>query len=62
MQYGIIVLEGMSQFDETGFAMGLITTAEVVTRADMHEKALSHQLGNQERFTPGTEEAPMKMW
>jgi hypothetical protein len=34
MQHGI-VHEGIYNFDETGFAMGLVATAKVVTRAKM---------------------------
>lgn len=39
MQYGI-ALEDIYNFDETGFAMGLVATARVVTRADYYGKAL----------------------
>ena len=30
-----IALEDINNFDETGYAMGLIATAKVVTRAEM---------------------------
>jgi hypothetical protein len=35
MQYGIAT-EDIYNFDETGFAMGLVATTQVVTRADMY--------------------------
>lgn len=37
MQYGISY-EDIYNFDETGFAMGLIATTKVVTRANMPRK------------------------
>ena len=38
-------------FDETGFAMGLVATAQVVTRADYYGKASFVQPGNREWVT-----------
>ena len=40
--------EDIYNFDETGFAMGLIATAKVVTRADYHGQRAILQPGNQE--------------
>ncbi|BDD61273.1 hypothetical protein MAP00_009287 [Monascus purpureus] len=50
MQHGI-VQEDIYNFDETGFAMGLVATAEVVTRAEMVGKPFLVQPGNQEWVT-----------
>lgn len=50
MQYGI-VFEDIYNFDETGFAMGLIVTAKVVTRADIYGKRQLVQPGNREWVT-----------
>lgn len=50
MQHGI-VQEDIYNFDETDFAMGLVTTAQVVTRADYYGKALLIQPGNREWVT-----------
>lgn len=45
MQYGI-AYEDVYNFDETGYAMGLIATAKVVTRADMYGRRQVIQPGN----------------
>ncbi|KAI9045201.1 Pogo transposable element [Aspergillus affinis] len=50
MQHGI-VQEDIYNFDETGFAMGLVATAQVVTRADYYGKASLVQPGNREWVT-----------
>jgi hypothetical protein len=50
MQHGI-ALEDIYSFDETGFAMGLVATARVITRADYYGKARLVQPGNQECVT-----------
>jgi hypothetical protein len=50
MQYGIAT-EDIYNFDETGFAMGLVATTQVVTRADMYQKGLFVQPGNREWVT-----------
>jgi len=50
MQYGI-AYEDIYNFDETGFAMGLIATAKVVTRADMYGRRQVIQPGNREWVT-----------
>jgi hypothetical protein len=50
MQYGISH-EDIYNFDETGFAMGLIATTKVVTRANMPGKPHLIQPGNRERVT-----------
>jgi len=47
MQHGI-AFEDIYNFDETGFAMGLIATVKVVTRAEMTGKPFLIQLGNRE--------------
>ncbi|RJE17288.1 Pogo transposable element [Aspergillus sclerotialis] len=47
MQYRIAI-EDIYNFDETGFAIGLVATARVVTRADYYGKASFIQLGNRE--------------
>jgi hypothetical protein len=47
MQHGI-AMEDIYNFDETGFAMGLVATAQVVTRADYYGKGSLIQPGNQE--------------
>lgn len=49
-KYGIQE-EDLYNFDETGFMMGMITAAMVVTRADRRGKAKSVQPGNQEWAT-----------
>jgi hypothetical protein len=50
MQYGISH-EDIYNFDETGFAMGLIATTKVVTRANMPGKPHLIQPGNREWTT-----------
>ncbi|ODM21664.1 hypothetical protein SI65_02508 [Aspergillus cristatus] len=50
MQHGI-ALEDIYNFDETGYAMGLIATAKVVTRAEMTGRPFLVQPGNRERVT-----------
>jgi hypothetical protein len=50
MQYGISH-EDIYNFDETGFAMGLIATTKVVTRANMPGKPHLIQPGNREWVT-----------
>jgi hypothetical protein len=50
MQHGI-AQEDIYNFDETGFAMGLVATARVVTRADYYGKASLVQPGNREWVT-----------
>ena len=50
MQHGI-ALEDIYNFDETGYAMGLVATAKVVTRADMVGKPFLIQPGNREWVT-----------
>ena len=50
MQHGI-ALEDIYNFDETGFAMGLVATAKVVTRAEMTGKPFLVQPGNREWVT-----------
>ncbi|ODM17100.1 hypothetical protein SI65_07499 [Aspergillus cristatus] len=50
MQHGI-VYEDVYNFDETGYAMGLIATAKVVTRADMYGRRQVIQPGNREWVT-----------
>jgi hypothetical protein len=50
MQHGI-ALEDIYNFDETGFAMGLVATARVITRADYYGKARLVQPGNREWVT-----------
>ena len=50
MQHGI-AYEDIYNFDETGFAMGLIATAKVVTRAEMTGRPFLVQPGNQEWVT-----------
>ena len=47
MQYGIAD-EDIYNFDETGFAMGLVATAKVVTRAEMVGRPFLVQPGNRE--------------
>lgn len=48
-QYGILS-EDIYNFDETGFAMGLVSTAKVVTRADYGRRSVI-QPGNREWVT-----------
>ena len=50
MQHGI-ALEDFHNFDETGYAMGLMATAKVVTRAEMTGQAFLVQPGNREWVT-----------
>jgi hypothetical protein len=50
MQHGIAP-EDMYNFDETGFAMGLVATAKVVTRAEMLGRPFLIQPGNREWVT-----------
>ena len=50
MQHGI-PYEDIYNFDETGYAMGLIATAKVVTRADMYGRRQVIQPGNREWVT-----------
>ena len=50
MQHGIAI-EDIYNFDETGFAMGLVATTQVVTRADYYGKAPLIQPGNREWVT-----------
>ncbi|ODM16858.1 hypothetical protein SI65_07823 [Aspergillus cristatus] len=50
MQYGI-AFEDIYNFDETGYAMGLIATAKVVTRAEMTGRPFLVQPGNREWVT-----------
>jgi hypothetical protein len=50
MQHGI-ALEDIYNFDETGFAMGLVATAKVVTRAEMLGRPFLVQPGNREWVT-----------
>jgi len=50
MQYGI-AYEDIYNFDETGFAMGLIATARVVTRAETVNRSALLQPGNREWVT-----------
>lgn len=50
MEYGIIE-EDIFNFNEIGFAMGLITTAKVVTRSSMPGKPHLIQPGNREWVT-----------
>jgi hypothetical protein len=50
IQYGILS-EDIYNFDETGFAMGLIATAKVVTRAEYYGRRSLLQPGNREWVT-----------
>ena len=50
MQHGI-ALDDIYNFDETEYAMGLIATAKVVTRAEMIGKPLLIQPGHREWVT-----------
>jgi hypothetical protein len=50
MQYRIAD-EDIYNFDETGFAMGLVATAKVVTRAEMISRPFLVQPGNCEWVT-----------
>ena len=50
MQYGI-AQEDIYNFDETGFAIGLVATARVVTRANYYGRAPFVQPGNREWVT-----------
>ena len=50
MQHGI-AYEDIYNFDETGYAMGLVATAKVVTRADLTGKPFLIQPGNREWVT-----------
>src|ERR1700704_1643084 len=46
-----IQTEDIYNFDETGFAMGLITTAKVITRAEYYGRRSILQPGNREWVT-----------
>jgi hypothetical protein len=50
MEHGI-ALDDIYNFDETGFAMGLISTAKVVTRAEYYGRRSVLQPGNREWVT-----------
>ena len=50
MQHGI-ALKDIYNFNETGYAMGLVATAKVVTRADLAGKPCLFQAGNREWVT-----------
>jgi hypothetical protein len=50
MQYGILP-EDIYNFDETGFAMGLISTTKVITRAEYYGRRSLLQPGNREWVT-----------
>jgi len=50
MQHGIAP-EDIYNFDETGFAMGLVATAKVVTRSEMLGRPFLIQPGNREWVT-----------
>jgi hypothetical protein len=50
MQHGI-TLEDIYNFDKTGFVMGLVATAKVVTRAEMLSWPFLIQPGNREWVT-----------
>ena len=50
MQHGI-TLDDIYNFDETGYAMGLVATAKVVTRAEMTGRPFLVQPGNREWVT-----------
>ena len=50
MQYGI-AFKDIYNFDETGYAMGLCSTAKVVTRASMYGRCQVIQPGNREWVT-----------
>lgn len=50
MQYGILP-DDIYNLDETGFAMGLIATAKVVTRADLYGQRSALQPGGREWVT-----------
>lgn len=50
MQYGIADKD-IYNFDETGFAMGLVATAKVVTRAELVGRPFLVQLENREWVT-----------
>ena len=43
-----ILAEDIYNFDETGFAMGLISAQKVVTRAEYYGRRAILQLGNRE--------------
>ena len=47
----VIALDDIYNFDETGFAMGLVATAKVVTRAEMTGWPFLVQPGNREWVT-----------
>ena len=49
-QYGILE-EDIYNFDETGFAMGIISTSKVVTRAERKGRTRTIQPGNREWVT-----------
>ena len=50
MQHGI-AYKDIYNFDKTGYAMGLVATAKVVTRADLTGKPFLIQPGNHEWVT-----------
>jgi len=50
MQHGV-ALEDIYNFDETGYAMGLIATAKVISRAEMTGRPFLVQPGNREWVT-----------
>ena len=50
MEHGIL-RDDIYNFDETGFAMGLIATAKVVTRAEYYGRRSLLQPGNREWVT-----------
>ena len=49
-KYGILD-EDIFNFDETGFQMGVISTAKVITGAERSQKPVSVQPGNREWVT-----------
>lgn len=50
MKYGIHE-EDIYNFDETGFQMGVITTAKVITGSEQGNRPVTIQLGNREWVT-----------
>jgi hypothetical protein len=50
IQYGT-ALEGIYNFDEIGFVLGLVATAKVITGADLYGKPFLVQPGNREWVT-----------
>jgi hypothetical protein len=49
MQYGIVV-DDIYNFDETGFAMGVVATAKVISRREEIGKPRLGQPGNQDHY------------